>query len=167
MTPQLKLFGKKFGRLKAFKRLVRRGSTYWKCICVCGNTVTVRQDSLRRGVTKSCGCLHDSKIKHGHFTNRQPSREYFSWMSMLARVRNPKATGYKNYGGKGVKVSDRWNPQTGGSFLNFLADMGRRPEGTELSRYRDRGDYRPGNVAWESRAAQGQHRRDNQMKRAA
>ena len=164
MTPQLKLIGKRFGRLEALKRRVIDGRTYLKCLCVCGNTRTVRQDALRSGVTKSCGCLHDSKVKHGHFKNRQPSREYFSWMSMLARVRNPKATGYKNYGGKGVGVSDRWNPRCGGSFLNFLADMGRRPKGTELSRYRDRGDYRPGNVVWESRAAQGRWRRENNKK---
>jgi hypothetical protein len=78
---------------------------------------------------------------------------------MLARVRNPKATGYKNYGGKGVGVSDRWNPQSGGSFLNFLTDMGPRPAGTELSRFRDRGDYRPGNVSWQTRAEQWQERR--------
>jgi hypothetical protein len=78
---------------------------------------------------------------------------------MLSRVRNPKATGFKNYGGKGVKIAARWNPKLGGSFSNFLEDMGCRPIGTELSRFRDRGDYRPGNVSWETRAQQWQQRR--------
>jgi hypothetical protein len=155
----------KFGRLKAIKRIEKNGHTYWRCRCDCSKLCTIRQDSLRSGATKSCGCFHDSKIVHGHSARRgkRPSPEYYSWTSMLSRTRNPHATGYKkSYGGKGVKVCDRWNPQRGGSFLNFLSDLGRRLPGTELSRFRDRGSYRPGNVSYQTRSQQWQQRRFHQ-----
>lgn len=60
---------------------------------------------------------------------------------MLARCLNPKSLGYRYYGAKGITVCDRWNPKTGGSFANFLADKGCRPKGTTIGRSLDTGDY--------------------------
>ena len=70
--------------------------------------------------------------------------EYISWSAMLQRCTNPKAKHYENYGGRGIKVCERWLH----SFENFYADMGERPEGKTLHRINVDGDYEPGNCKW-------------------
>lgn len=57
---------------------------------------------------------------------------------------------FKNYGGSGIKVCDRWT----NSFENFFTDMGERSTGTTLGRYADVGNYEPSNCKWMSRAEQ-------------
>lgn len=70
---------------------------------------------------------------------------------MKQRCLNPLATGYERYGGRGVKICERWL----NSFENFLADMGERPDETSLDRYpNNRGDYEPGNCRWATREEQ-------------
>jgi hypothetical protein len=73
---------------------------------------------------------------------------------MLSRCTNPKATGYENYGGRGITVCSRW-----WSFENFLRDMGPRPEGLTLDRYPNNdGNYEPGNCRWATPKEQGENR---------
>jgi hypothetical protein len=75
---------------------------------------------------------------------------------MLQRCSNPNHPAYQYYGGRGIGVCDRWR-----DFVNFLADMGKRPKGTTLDRYPDGdGDYRPGNCRWVSPYEQAQNRRE-------
>ena len=77
------------------------------------------------------------------------ARTYISWANMNQRCRNPNNPNYTDYGAQGIRVCDRWNPKAGGHFVNFLADMGERPEGTTLDRYPDPdGDYTPENCRW-------------------
>jgi len=64
---------------------------------------------------------------------------------MRQRCRDPAREDYRLYGGRGIRVCKRWN-----DFANFLADMGERPEGHQLSRIDHDGDYKPGNVEWET-----------------
>ena len=88
-------------------------------------------------------------LKHGHTAHNKVSPTYHSWWAMRCRCYNKNEKAYPAYGGVGVRVCNRW-----GSFLNFLVDMGVRPEGTSLGRFRDKGNYTPSNCAWMTRQEQ-------------
>lgn len=79
---------------------------------------------------------------HGH-TVGAFSPEYHSWSSMIQRCTNSKRRSYQHYGGRGIKVCDRWL-----KFENFLADMGPRPPNTTLDRVNNDKDYTPQNCRW-------------------
>lgn len=75
---------------------------------------------------------------------------YIAWHGMISRCENPKNAGYKNYGGREIKVCERWH-----DFENFLADVGERPDDKSLDRWPDNdGDYEPGNWRWATRKEQ-------------
>lgn len=90
--------------------------------------------------------LHGHTSVTGGRVQRTPT--YISWQNMLARCRYPSVPSYPHYGGRGIAVCQRWH-----SFVNFLADMGERPEGTEISRKDNDGDYGPGNCEWKPKPA--------------
>lgn len=127
----------------------------WSVRCECGTMRELPASALRRGNTKSCGCLRYTEksrnairartTKHGHNTPGTPvSATYVSWYAMTSRCHNPKSTGYSRYGGRGIKVCERWR-----DFRNFLADMGERPPGCSIDRFPNNdGDYEPANARW-------------------
>jgi hypothetical protein len=165
MSAVIDLTEQKFFRLTVIERAGNyqtpngRTAAQWLCRCDCGTTKIVRADGLRTGLTKSCGCFQREQVRrscktHGHKPKGEsPSATYISWNSLKSRCLNPNSKDFKDYGGAGVKVCDRWQGEQG--FQNFLEDMGERPEGTSLSRFCDSGDYRPGNVAWHTPKEQG------------
>jgi hypothetical protein len=151
-----------FGRLTVIDRANNRGQyVCWNCLCECGAKVVVSSADLRRGDTRSCGCLAKETWqrislakKHGHSgDSRTP--EYRSWESAKQRCFNPNTTGYKNYGGRGITMCATW----ANDFSSFLESMGPRPEGTSLDRINVDGNYEPGNCRWADRSMQRNNRR--------
>lgn len=131
--------------------------------------IEVTAGALKSGNTSSCGCWRrDNNIetwtKHGHSPQGNHSPTYTSWYGMIQRCRNPKNKCYKNYGGAGVEVCSRWEPRKGGSFVNFLKDMGERPKETVLGRREDIGNYCLENCSWQTKEEDVQTRR-NKRKR--
>ena len=162
MTLRTMQIGAVFGRLTV---VAWHGYKAVECRCECGRHTTVVANSLRQGLTRSCGCLHREELalasrvrnrKHGHHVDGRPSREYTTWVGMIQRCHNPKGSHFESYGGRGIKVCDRWRSD----FRSFLEDMGPRPEGASIDRYPDiHGDYEPGNVRWATKSEQNTNKR--------
>lgn len=148
-----------------FERLVTMGATFMKdgsayvqVVCDCGNSREVRVHSLKKGITKSCGCLSAEltsersalRVKHG----KSEDTIYHVWRSMKARCSNPNNQAYDNYGARGITYDSRWE-----SFTEFYNDMGDIPENCTLERVDVNGNYCKENCVWADQTQQCFNRR--------
>jgi len=158
--------GSKFNKLEVIAKAVfhlRKGKKYWICFCDCGKAKEIREDHLLSGRTKSCGCLKVEKNKRNALHSMYGTNTYISYYSMKDRCYNVNSISYTNYGGRGIKVCDRWlNGEDGiHPFLCFLEDMGERPSPKfSIERIDGESDYCPKNCIWADRLTQNRNRRN-------
>lgn len=157
--------GKRFGRLlviasyESYVTRTGKKKSMWQCKCDCGNDVCVMGTNLMSGHTKSCGCLNKdivSKTKSKHRLCNDPS--YSIWKGILSRCTNPKSTGFKHYGGRGVAVCERLV-----KFENFYSDMGTKPDGMSVERIDNNKGYSPDNCVWATHQDQCRNRRSSNI----
>ena len=157
--------GKRYGRLTALRYLRRdnRGNAIWLCRCDCGKEVEVFANNLVRGLTTSCGCFRSEKsgqrvTTHGHTKGGKPSSELISYRAMIQRCLDPRHSNYVYYGGRGIKVCDRWLGSDGPQ--NFFADLGPKPTPQHtLDRVDVNGNYEPLNCKWATKKEQANNKR--------
>lgn len=147
MVTSKNITGMRFGRiLVLYKTKARnKSSAFYYCVCDCGIEKVISGALLRNKLQVSCGCYRAANkpnMKHG-LANKSPA--YKAWKEMKQRCYNTNSSKYKNWGGRGIIVCDRWI----NSFENFFADMGERPlNKTSIDRIDVNGNYEKSNCRW-------------------
>lgn len=159
--------GKRFGSLTVIEPVGRskNNTIKWRCVCDCGGEIVAYSSALTSKTHPTISCVSckrkrqaASKSIHGHTSRRNAPAHgtgtYKSWRAMRQRCEYPGTNSYENYGGRGIRVCDRWRE----SFEAFLEDMGERPEGSSLDRIDSDKDYEPGNCRWATSKEQSENR---------
>ena len=165
MSHTINLIDQKFGRLTVLRYNDRdkNGNSRWLCRCNCGKETIVLGNNLKRNHTQSCGCLWKevmfvSHIKHGHHTRVTTTELYAVWAAMIQRCTNPNNKQWKDYGGRGITVCNRWR-----KFEDFLEDMGEPPLGLTIERIKNDKGYCLDNCYWATPKEQARNRRSNHL----
>lgn len=148
--------GQKHGYLTAIE-FVYRNRNYkqiWKWLCDCGNIHEASASKVLSGTTVTCGCSRQNgNPTHG----LRSSPEYIVWCGMIQRCTNPNYAKFQDYGGRGIKVCERWM-----KFAEFYADMGPRPTPKHtIERMENNGNYCKQNCKWATSYEQRRNTRRN------
>ena len=152
--------GQRFGRLIALGPVGKNDNSnvIWLCVCDCGKITNVVGDYLRKGGTRSCGCLsQESRTVHG----MRGTAIYRIWSHIKGRCINQSDNAYASYGGRNIHICDEWRHdfQAFYDYVSALPDYGKK--GYSIDRIDNDGDYEPGNVQWSSSKQQSRNRRSN------
>ena len=157
-----------FGRLAVIEEVIALRTAkhrFMRCRCACGTYRIVLLNNLRRGHTRSCGCLHREvvaarRLAHGHTRQGRRSAEYAAWRGIKTRCFNRNEPSWANYGGRGITMCAEWV----NSFETFVRDVGARPSARySIDRINNDGNYEPDNVRWATRSEQARNRRPVQV----
>lgn len=157
------LIGQRFGRLTVIERTENKsGRTAWKCRCDCGNITTVLANNLKRGFSKSCGCLSKELCSKRGTHRMKDTKVYREWNGIKQRCLNANNPKYKDYGGRGIKVCDEWLEfQAFYDYVSKLPHFGE--EGYSIDRIDNNGNYEPDNVRWADKNTQARNKRNNRI----
>lgn len=156
--------GSRVGSWTVTGRVTRAGhQAYVRCRCACGVERSVSAYTLAIGSSRGCRtCAGAGRATHGATRHRAQTPEYAAWVNMRKRCYDPSTIGFKNYGGRGIRVCPRWTEARG--FENFLSDVGPRPTpGHSLDRKRNDGNYDPDNCRWATKIEQSNNTRTNRL----
>ena len=166
MSKRLDLVGQRFGRLSVlrFSHTNERGASVWVCQCDCRNEAHVEGYLLKRGNTRSCGCLQKEAAanvvvkrctKHGMCKTRL----HRIWTHMKERCNNQNCKSFPDYGGRGIKVCDSWSED----FLMFheWAMANGYEDNLSIDRINANGNYEPSNCRWATDYQQANNKRKN------
>lgn len=153
--------GKKFNRLTILKSYNKEKykDREFLCVCDCGNKKITTIASLKKGSTKSCGCLRKEKMSKAMTTYGLSSNDlYREWQSIKTRCTNPNSKAYKRYGKRGIDISDEWKNNPEKFISDIINNIGERPEGKTLDRIDNNKGYSITNVKWSTPLEQAHNR---------
>jgi hypothetical protein len=145
---EINITGEKFNKLTAIRYA---GSEKWEFECDCGKTIVKKTIDVKRGKIKSCSrvCTTGNPSKHPL---------YQTWDGIKKRCYQIEATGYSNYGARGIVMCDSWKS----SFWNFVNDMGNKPfSSSKIERLNNNANYSKDNCVWASSKQQAENRRNS------
>ncbi len=167
MASKLDITNIRFGKLTAIKpngfyQSPSRKHILWLCKCDCGKEKTIRLNSLRSGIVRSCGCLfkEGNNKTHGMSCGYERTPEYITWCGIKQRCLNKNSTDYYLYGGRGITISNEWN----NSFEVFFNDMGLKPnKNYSIDRVDNSKGYSKENCVWATNFSQARNKRTNRF----
>lgn len=151
----LDIIGETYGHFTVVSYAEKRHNkdNYWYIRCSCGEVKKIRQDLLLKGDLPRCGCRE--KVRAPKRYSAHPLLRI--WLGMKSRCYDAGNKRYRNYGGRGITVCDRWLD----SFDSFVEDMGERPSGYTLDRINNDGNYEPSNCRWVTKLVNNRNKSNN------